>query len=230
MKQLTAIIVIGFLLINLASSQNSGDNKVIVVKNEQNGGNREDSYEMNNSDTWSIPDNGYRSVVFDNNNFAPDGAIVTRVRYVFFIDDQGDSDNFWCGDYEVWMSSSMTYGNVYEDVNVYNNLGLNKDEGFDDDFLNDTDIDTDWGSSRETHYFDGEPANQYWGIRVKDTYGGDVGQLENFGIRVYWEIVANNPPTIAITSGPSGTIDYDDVTFTWQGYDSDGSVSGYEYE
>jgi len=40
----------------------------------------------------------------------------------------------------------------------------------------------------------------------------------------------NNPPTIEITSGPSGTIDYDDVTFTWSGNDPDGEVAGYYYE
>jgi subtilisin-like proprotein convertase family protein len=40
----------------------------------------------------------------------------------------------------------------------------------------------------------------------------------------------NQSPTISITSGPSGTIDYNDITFAWQGSDSDGSVNGYEYK
>jgi len=38
-----------------------------------------------------------------------------------------------------------------------------------------------------------------------------------------------NPPTIEITSGPIGTIDYNDVTFAWIGSDSDGEVTGYYF-
>ncbi len=188
--------------------------------------NTEDSHQFYATGTWLIPDNGYKSVFFTNNNFAPTGAVVTRVRYVFFIDDQGDPDNFYCGDYEVWVSSSMTYGNVYEDVNVYNNLGARKDEGYDDDWLNDSDIDTDWGSNRETHYFDGESANQYWGIKVKDTYSGDVGQLENFGIRVYWEL-PQHPPNVWRNSPPQQNITiniYNNQNFEIGASDADGDL------
>jgi len=45
-----------------------------------------------------------------------------------------------------------------------------------------------------------------------------------------YKININNPPTISIISGPSGTINYDDVTFQWEGSDSDGTVNGFEYE
>ena len=40
----------------------------------------------------------------------------------------------------------------------------------------------------------------------------------------------NEKPSVSITSGPSGTIDYDDVSFTYQGSDSDGTIQGYEVE
>ncbi|NQT73717.1 MAG: M23 family metallopeptidase, partial [Chloroflexi bacterium] len=44
----------------------------------------------------------------------------------------------------------------------------------------------------------------------------------------YPVIDGNILPTISIISGPSGTINYDDVTFSWQGSDTDGKVNGYE--
>ncbi len=44
------------------------------------------------------------------------------------------------------------------------------------------------------------------------------------------DVSANQPPTVSITGGPSGTIDYDDVTFTWSGSDTDGTVAGYYYD
>ncbi len=37
----------------------------------------------------------------------------------------------------------------------------------------------------------------------------------------------NQPPAVLITSGPTGTVQTDTVTFTWSGTDSDGTVSGY---
>jgi hypothetical protein len=37
------------------------------------------------------------------------------------------------------------------------------------------------------------------------------------------------PPDTTITSGPSGTIDYDDVTFTWTGSDDKTPTSGLKY-
>ncbi|MFC1925707.1 Calx-beta domain-containing protein [Chloroflexota bacterium] len=43
-------------------------------------------------------------------------------------------------------------------------------------------------------------------------------------------ITGTQSPTIEITSGPSGPIAYDDITFAWQGSDSDGTVNGYEYK
>ena len=40
----------------------------------------------------------------------------------------------------------------------------------------------------------------------------------------------NQPPTVSITSGPSGTITINQATFSWSGSDSDGSISGYYYD
>ena len=40
--------------------------------------------------------------------------------------------------------------------------------------------------------------------------------------------VLNTPPEVTITSGPSGDVESKDVTFQWQGSDSDGSVVSYD--
>jgi hypothetical protein len=42
-------------------------------------------------------------------------------------------------------------------------------------------------------------------------------------------VAYNSPPTVTITSGPEGTIDYNNPTFTWRGSDADGVVVGYYY-
>jgi hypothetical protein len=42
-------------------------------------------------------------------------------------------------------------------------------------------------------------------------------------------LTGNEPPTVTITQGPSGTINYDSPTFQWEGSDPDGTVAGYYY-
>ena len=53
------------------------------------------------------------------------------------------------------------------------------------------------------------------------------GDYSNWVTRTF-TIDLNDPPTVSITSGPSGPIDDDDVTFSWSGSDSDGYIAGYE--
>ena len=40
----------------------------------------------------------------------------------------------------------------------------------------------------------------------------------------------NQPPTVTITGGPSGTINTNQATFSWSGSDTDGTISGYYYD
>jgi endonuclease/exonuclease/phosphatase family metal-dependent hydrolase len=40
----------------------------------------------------------------------------------------------------------------------------------------------------------------------------------------------NNPPTVEITSGPTGVVDEGTATFTWIGYDEDGDVFRYHFD
>ena len=40
----------------------------------------------------------------------------------------------------------------------------------------------------------------------------------------------NQPPTVTITGGPSGTINTNQATFSWSGSDIDGTISGYYYD
>ena len=82
------------------------------------------------------------------------------------------------------------------------------------------------------NYWDNYTAADTDNDGIGDTpYNTGVGQ-DNYPLIEPFENYTpaeNQPPTVQITSGPSGTIDYDDVTFTWNGNDPDGEVTGYYY-
>ncbi|MFO7800296.1 MAG: hypothetical protein R6V22_11015, partial [Rhodohalobacter sp.] len=59
------------------------------------------------------------------------------------------------------------------------------------------------------------------------TFEGDCHM--DYPYNYYTPSTENQSPTIEITGGPTGTIDYNDVTFTWSGNDPDGEVQGYYY-
>ncbi len=67
-------------------------------------------------------------------------------------------------------------------------------------------------------------------IRVipTDFNTGTAGDTNSFSVD---NSVANNPPTVTIETGPadSSTVTTTQVTFTWSGSDTDGSVIGYYY-
>jgi len=52
----------------------------------------------------------------------------------------------------------------------------------------------------------------------------------NLGSRSFTISTPNDPPTIQITAGPTGSTFDHDVTFEWAGQDTDGTVQGYEAE
>ena len=112
---------------------------------------------------------------------APAGSYVTNVEYRLRIDDQGDPNNFFCGDYEISIESDM--GGL---LLVYDNLGLDTDGGYDDDPEDDSDIYLNW---RSTSYFNGETPNQTWWVKAEDTMSSDVGQMDYFSFYVYWNSV-----------------------------------------
>lgn len=134
-----------------------------------------------------IPDNGGWKVWFTNNSFAPSGAIVIKVEYRLRIKPKTDANNFYCQDYEVWLSSSNA-NDAVADVNVYDNLGGRTDENHDDDADDDSDIYLNW---RETNYFNGEDANQYWGVIIRDKYTNDEGTLDYLQLKIYWSTGAS---------------------------------------
>lgn len=144
---------------------------------------------------WLIPDNGSRSIWFNDNNFAPSDAVVANVEYRLRIDDTGSDLNFWCGDYEIYISSSPS-PDALEDTLVYDNLGSWTDGGFDDDAEDDSDIYLNW---RSTSYFNGEDPNQYWGIYIVDNMSGDSGQLDYLEYRIHYLAPSSSPGMITIT-------------------------------
>ncbi len=113
---------------------------------------------------------------------APSGATTTYLEYRLRIDDEGFGD-FYCGDYEIYLSSQAS-GGAFPTLLVYNNLGGFTDGGFDDDVEDDADIYLNW---RGTTYFNGENPNQRWYVYIRDTAAGDDGRLNYIQFRVYWQ-------------------------------------------
>ncbi len=65
-------------------------------------------------------------------------------------------------------------------------------------------------------------------ITPTDFNAGTAGDTNSFSVD---NSVANDPPTVTITGGPadSSTVTTTQVTFTWSGSDTDGTVTGYYY-
>jgi PKD repeat protein len=76
------------------------------------------------------------------------------------------------------------------------------------------------------------PSAQLDTVKVKitptDFHVGTAGETNAFSVN---NSITNNPPTVIITDGPAdgSTVSTNQVTFTWSGSDTDGSVIGYYY-
>jgi len=82
-------------------------------------------------------------------------------------------------------------------------------------------------TTETTHTFnDVSEGTHIFYVQAKDNQGATSSVVNQ---TFTYAPVVNQPPTVEITDGPTGTIDYNDVTFTWSGSDSDGEVSGYYY-
>ncbi len=132
---------------------------------------------------YSIPDLGYRWVLIWTTSSLPPDAQVTNLKYRLRIDDTGDPNTFYCGDYEIYLSSEA-HGAPNKHLLVYDNLGGRTDGGYDDDTEDDSDIYLNW---RSTSYFNGEDPAQEWGVWVEDTWLGDYGILNYIEFHIYWE-------------------------------------------
>ncbi|PKP59793.1 hypothetical protein CVT91_06160 [Candidatus Atribacteria bacterium HGW-Atribacteria-1] len=102
-----------------------------------------------------------------------------------------------------------------------------------------------WSSPEEiTYTYSGNTYTNYLGNYWIDYTGSDAegdgigdtpysvdGDQDSYPLMIPFEnySIGNQLPIVQITSGPSGTIDYNDVTFTWIGDDPDGEIAGYYY-
>ncbi len=145
----------------------------------------------------AIPDGGYYWIGMATSDVLPSNAVVTDLEYRLRIEGVGgDTLNFYCGDYELYLSTTA-HGGASRYLNIYNHLGGRTDGGYDDDTTDDYDIYLNW---RSTSAFNGEDASQYFYLWVDDSWTGDVGQLNYIQFYVYWEtpepnLIANYTPS-----------------------------------
>ena len=132
---------------------------------------------------FSIPDQGGAEAVVLDDQLVPANAIVTRIDYRFKIQDEGNGA-FFCGDYDIFISSHDTPF-ASQEVRILDFPFTRNDEGADDDPENDNDIEIEW---RTTDSFKGDPVNQYWGMWINDGAAGDDGELAYFEYRIYYKV------------------------------------------
>ena len=142
-----------------------------------------------------IPDNGWawRWIQVGAGSEAPSGSVTTNLKYRLRIHNDSNPANFYCGDYEIYLSSEAQGGGSPTHL-VYDNLGGATDGGFDDDAADDSDI---YLNLRETAFFNGEDPNQQWYVYVIDNWSGDSGFLHYIEFDVYWEAPGTSPDLIA---------------------------------
>jgi len=142
----------------------------------------------------TIPD--LASIAFgdETSESIPADAYVTNVEYRLKIDDCGDPNLFYCGDYEIYLSSGPSHGGG--ERLVYNNLGGRTDGGHDSDPEDDSDIYLNWVSYSG---FNMEDPGQKWWVVIKDTRSPNFGEVEYIYLRVSWEA----PCSITVTN-PNG--------------------------
>ena len=68
----------------------------------------------------------------------------------------------------------------------------------------------------------------YLAVRAYNDY--DYGNYSNIVTATATAAASNSPPSVSITSGPTGTITVNSATFTWTGSDPDGTIPKYYYE
>ncbi|MFC1552552.1 hypothetical protein ACFL6P_08325, partial [Candidatus Latescibacterota bacterium] len=182
-------------------------NIVIIQKNS--GINDENSKDISANFTLSsgtqdypINDLGYRwvSIWISDPSSIPSNAVVTNVEYRLRIHNDANPSAFYCGDYEIYLSSQANGGpNKY--LSVYGALGGITDGGYDDDAEDDSDIYLNW---RSTTQFNGEDPTQEWSVWVEDTAEEDSGMLQYIEFRIYYyseEKPDLTNPTVSFTSG-----------------------------
>jgi len=160
---------------------------------------------------YPISDLGYRWVQLWTTSSLPSNAVVTNLQYRLRIDDTGDPNTFYCGDYEIWLSSEA-HGSPNKYIRVYDNLGGRTDGGNDDDTEDDSDI---YISYRSTSAFNGENPAQNWCVWIEDNCAGDAGELEYIQFQVYWEAEVTKPDLISDTGWwkSNDVFEFDDFWF-----------------
>jgi hypothetical protein len=121
---------------------------------------------------------------------APAEAYVTAVLYRVDVQPKGDPEDFWCRDYEIYLSND-THGGPVDHLCVWDNEGGKTDEGQDDDPEDDSSI---FLQRLLPTAFDDEPVNQKWYVCVRDNvirplpYVG-LGRLKRAGWKINYHVL-----------------------------------------
>ncbi|MBN1950953.1 MAG: T9SS type A sorting domain-containing protein [Bacteroidales bacterium] len=156
-----------------------------------------------NDGNYTIPTSNYITTVFTCSETLPEGAVVTGFMYSVRIDDNGDENDFYPYDYEIYLSSETHFSaSGYYYLRIFDNpgsTGSHTDDGCDDDVGNDTDINL---VQRTTSAFNGEDATEWFSVRFVDNFGATSGNgiLDWVYVWVSWEapdpnLIANYTPT-----------------------------------
>jgi len=120
---------------------------------------------------------------------APAEAYVTSLLFRVDVQPQDDPENFWCRDYEIYLSND-THGGPVDHLCVWDNEGEKTDEGQDDDPEDDADI---FLQQLLPMAFDDEPVNQTWYVCVRDNVlhplpHVGLGRLKRAGWKINYHV------------------------------------------
>ncbi len=146
---------------------------------------KDDYWNGSNTNDIDIPDNGYAYSVLHCDMY----GTITNVKYDIRVYHE------WVSDLEI----RIYYYNEYvTEVVIWDNWGGEEDEGYDDDYWNDHDIEFDW---RETSAFNGMEMQGNWYLDCYDQAAGDVGYIDWFKLKVYYCTVPNTPTGVTASDG-----------------------------
>jgi hypothetical protein len=139
----------------------------------------------------NIPD-GDKLVFTLKASTVPEGALVTKIRSEFLIDDRGDENNFWCSDYSwtIYCENYNWYTRSFSSSNYYK-TDDNRDDDSEDDsdiYRKGSEVTIDNMSDPEKREFYHHSLNKTWYITFQDNRTSNPDGMPGLGCLVYIKI------------------------------------------